>query len=397
MSGLPVDANQPRPPIDSFDVREHPLTNFLGIRQISLWHLNGAKLGFCVFIHGHSDMVVKMLHGLGSVETRVGWRMETRRNSLRTTHFVRATWPEPGHRFLDHHRTGHRIDCLYHRVQPPTPSEWTPVGHFWKQGSILVRNAMARHQRAARSTKSSRMGTCLADSLVKALLKEVQAGTGSSSGLLRRWALSPGQQDHELLCDQASTIFDHHVSRTRAVAATGCDVYLNHCEPIGNLFPEDPVPVTSIRALQSTQRLMWTSLNGPHAFQVVLASKILRDNVGGIDHVTNLDNERHQQPRHRREPTPVASGHATTLARSWNPPSHPSSLSELDMWKHGFKYGQRAFCARGLFHQLDQCRWDVNGSGHHQLLTWCPSAQLTRLTACCHCFLRHAVRRRYFT
>ena len=43
MSGLPADANRAKTSIDSFDVREHLLTNFLGIRQIPFWRLNGTK------------------------------------------------------------------------------------------------------------------------------------------------------------------------------------------------------------------------------------------------------------------------------------------------------------------------------------------------------------------
>ena len=48
--------------IDSIDVREHPITYFLGVWQVSFWNFNATELELDMFVHRHSDAKIGDLH-----------------------------------------------------------------------------------------------------------------------------------------------------------------------------------------------------------------------------------------------------------------------------------------------------------------------------------------------
>ena len=69
MSGLAVDANQPKPPLTPLTFFSIPSLISLVFDQVSSWNFNGTELGFDIFVHRYSYAKIGVLHDTPPGET----------------------------------------------------------------------------------------------------------------------------------------------------------------------------------------------------------------------------------------------------------------------------------------------------------------------------------------
>ena len=62
MSGLPVDASQPKPPLTPLMFVSIPSLTLLVFDRYPFWNFNGTELGLDIFVHRHSDAEIGVLH-----------------------------------------------------------------------------------------------------------------------------------------------------------------------------------------------------------------------------------------------------------------------------------------------------------------------------------------------
>ena len=69
MSGLPVDASQPKPPLTPLTFVSIPSLISLVFDRYPLGTFNGTELGFDIFVHRHSGAKIGVLHDTPPGET----------------------------------------------------------------------------------------------------------------------------------------------------------------------------------------------------------------------------------------------------------------------------------------------------------------------------------------